>query len=76
MTGGGFGGSAIALVEADAVAHVASAVTDAFAARGLRAPGLLLAEPADAAGRDEPDQREGGEPAGPASGTRGAGDDA
>lgn len=76
MTGGGFGGSAIALVEADAVAHVASAVTGAFAARGLRAPGLLLAEPADAAGRDEPDHQEGGRAAGSAAATRGAGGDA
>ncbi|WP_019136560.1 galactokinase [Cellulomonas massiliensis] len=53
MTGGGFGGSAIALVEADAVDHVARAVSEAFAARGLREPGMLLAEPAAAAGRDE-----------------------
>ncbi|WP_421734557.1 galactokinase [Cellulomonas sp.] len=43
MTGGGFGGSAIALVGADQVDRVAQAVADAFAAEGLRAPAFLLA---------------------------------
>ncbi|MCC2320332.1 galactokinase [Cellulomonas xiejunii] len=43
MTGGGFGGSAIALVEAHTVQHVATAVTGAFAARGLAAPAFAVA---------------------------------
>lgn len=43
MTGGGFGGSAIALVAADEVDQVAQAVADAFAAEGLRAPAFLVA---------------------------------
>jgi galactokinase len=46
MTGGGFGGSAIALVEAGSVATVAQAVADAFADAGLRAPAFLVAIPA------------------------------
>ena len=51
MTGGGFGGSAIALVEVDAVDEVAAAVGDAFAAAGFRAPTVLVADAAAAAGR-------------------------
>lgn len=43
MTGGGFGGSAIALVRADAVDTVAAAVADAFAAAHLHAPAFLVA---------------------------------
>lgn len=43
MTGGGFGGSAIALVRADAVDAVATAVAAAFAAEGLHAPAFLVA---------------------------------
>ena len=43
MTGGGFGGSAIALVPADEVDAVAQAVADAFADAGLRAPAFLVA---------------------------------
>ena len=50
MTGGGFGGSAIALVGADDVDRVAQAVADAFAAEGLRAPAFLVATAAGAAG--------------------------
>jgi galactokinase len=38
MTGGGFGGSAIALVPTDGTAEVISAVTHAFADRGIGAP--------------------------------------
>jgi galactokinase len=38
MTGGGFGGSAIALVPVDGVEAVTSAVEAAFAANGFRAP--------------------------------------
>ena len=45
MTGGGFGGSAIALVRAGSEATVATTVAAAFAAEGLRAPEFLLALP-------------------------------
>jgi galactokinase len=40
MTGGGFGGSAIALVPFDRVADVRAAVAEAFAERGWPAPGF------------------------------------
>lgn len=43
MTGGGFGGSAIALVRAGEVEQVAAAVADAFAREDLRAPAFLVA---------------------------------
>jgi galactokinase len=43
MTGGGFGGSAIALVEQADVERVAAAVAEQFAAAGLTAPGFLVA---------------------------------
>ncbi|WP_278236671.1 galactokinase [Isoptericola sp. AK164] len=49
MTGGGFGGSAIALVRADQVDTVAAAVHEAFVAAGLTAPGFLLAPPSSPA---------------------------
>jgi galactokinase len=52
MTGGGFGGSAIALVASDAVKTVGERVQAAFAARGLTAPGLFTAVPSPGAGRD------------------------
>lgn len=45
MTGGGFGGSAIALVHRADVDAVAQAVADAFADAGLTAPAFLLAPP-------------------------------
>jgi galactokinase len=51
MTGAGFGGCALALVPADTVGLVTSAVTDAFAYRGLRAPSVFPAVPADGARR-------------------------
>jgi galactokinase len=51
MTGGGFGGSAIALVEADRAEAVAAAVAGAFAARGFTAPAFLVARAAGAASR-------------------------
>jgi len=38
LTGGGFGGSAIALVATNSIADVASAVTRAFANNGFHAP--------------------------------------
>ena len=49
MTGGGFGGSAIALVAADEVDRVAQAVADAFASQGLAAPAFLVATAASPA---------------------------
>ncbi|PZR54975.1 galactokinase [Xylanimonas oleitrophica] len=52
MTGGGFGGSTIALVRADAVEDVAAAVRAAFADAGLAAPAFLQAPPSASAGRD------------------------
>jgi galactokinase len=45
MTGGGFGGSAIALVNRADVDTVAQAVANAFAEAGLTAPAFLLAPP-------------------------------
>jgi galactokinase len=51
MTGGGFGGSAIALVPHDRVEAVEQAVASAFADRGWRAPGFLVAMPAGGAHR-------------------------
>ncbi|GGF34108.1 galactokinase [Marmoricola endophyticus] len=50
MTGGGFGGSAIALVRQDDVPDTARAITEAFAAQGYDAPGFLPA-PASAPAR-------------------------
>ncbi|MFJ2299853.1 galactokinase [Oerskovia paurometabola] len=50
MTGGGFGGSAIALVPADRADTVAEAVAAAFARAGLGAPGFLRAVPSAPAG--------------------------
>jgi galactokinase len=51
MTGGGFGGSAIALVEAAAVESVAATVAGAFAAQQLRSPMFLVAQACAAAAR-------------------------
>ena len=51
MTGGGFGGSALALVPEAAVDTVAVAVDDAFARQGWPAPGLLLTVPSGGARR-------------------------
>ncbi|MGK5531769.1 galactokinase [Streptomyces sp. URMC 129] len=51
MTGGGFGGSAIALVDADAAEATAGAVRNAFAAAGHHPPGIFEAIPAPGAGR-------------------------
>ena len=52
MTGGGFGGSAIALVAADRAVEVEAAVEAAFAARGFRAPQSFVVTASGAAGRD------------------------
>lgn len=51
MTGGGFGGSAIALVPTDRLAHVCAAVEDAFGARGWAPPQFLAAPAGPAAHR-------------------------
>ena len=51
MTGGGFGGSALALVRHEEAGRVADAVADAFAARGWGAPQVLEAVPSGPAGR-------------------------
>ena len=45
MTGGGFGGSAIALVPDERVQAVQAAVTTAFVARGWKRPEYIVAEP-------------------------------
>ncbi len=52
MVGGGFGGSAIALVHADGRAEVEAAVTAAFAARSFTAPRMFTAVPSAGAGQD------------------------
>ncbi|MER7446208.1 galactokinase [Microbacterium sp. NPDC097977] len=52
MTGGGFGGAAIALIEQDAVQQVTHAVTAAFAASGFTAPVIFTVTPAAGAHRD------------------------
>ncbi|WP_122260800.1 galactokinase [Ornithinimicrobium cerasi] len=51
MTGGGFGGSAIALVDREDVELVAGAVAEAFADEGLTEPHFLEAAPSRPAGR-------------------------
>jgi len=50
MTGGGFGGSAIALVEADAVDRTRHAITSAFRDAGLTEPDFVDAEPGEGYG--------------------------
>jgi galactokinase len=52
MTGGGFGGSAIALVAHNERDAIGDKVLAAFAERSLPAPGLFTAVPAAGAGRD------------------------
>lgn len=52
MTGGGFGGSTIALIEADQAQAVAEAIAAAFARRGFGAPEFFLALPSEGAGQD------------------------
>jgi galactokinase len=53
MTGGGFGGSAIALVRTDDTERVAAAVAAAFDAEDLGAPAFLRAVPSAPAGKVE-----------------------
>lgn len=52
MTGGGFGGAAIALVEADNVSSVMKVVEEAFVAQGLTAPHQFTVVPSQGARRD------------------------
>jgi galactokinase len=49
MTGGGFGGSAVALVDASSVDEVCASVDRAFGDQGFTPPTYLLAEPSGAA---------------------------
>ncbi|MFC8492842.1 galactokinase [Streptomyces sp. NPDC057235] len=51
MTGGGFGGSAVVLVETDRAEKVAAAVGEAFAPAGYAAPGVFPAVPSAGARR-------------------------
>jgi galactokinase len=52
MTGGGFGGAAIALIDSSKVADLKDAVTEAFKARGFAKPELFSVL-ADAGARRE-----------------------
>jgi len=52
MTGGGFGGSVVALVPSAAVEELGRAVSAAFAAKGLTAPVLRTVVPAEGARAD------------------------
>jgi len=52
MTGGGFGGAAIALVEQRTIGAVTEAITAAFTASGFAAPHVFAVSPADGAHRD------------------------
>jgi len=52
MTGGGFGGAAIALVPVGDIARIGAAVTDAFAVHGFGRPELFTVTAADGARRD------------------------
>ena len=52
MTGGGFGGSAIALVDTAALGDVEIAVRRAFDARGFAAPDTFAVRPSEGAGRE------------------------
>ena len=51
MVGGGFGGSVIVLTAVDRAERVRDAITDAYAARGWPAPGIIEAHPAPGARR-------------------------
>jgi galactokinase len=52
MTGGGFGGAAIALVDREARDRIATAVTAAFADAGFREPTVFTVHAAQGARRD------------------------
>ncbi|MEU1587155.1 galactokinase [Micromonospora sp. NPDC005710] len=51
MTGGGFGGCVLALIEADRADATAAAVTDAYAEHGFTAPGTVTVLPSPGATR-------------------------
>jgi galactokinase len=51
MTGGGFGGSALALVESSETGPVSTAILDAFASSGFATPAFIAAEPGEGYGR-------------------------
>ena len=53
MTGGGFGGSAIALVPTGERAAIAAAVTEAFAGAGFGAPHIFVVSPSQGARREK-----------------------
>ena len=53
MTGGGFGGCAITLVNSDQVEATARAVVDAFNKAGFNRPRFLSVSPSPAAGKVE-----------------------
>jgi len=53
MTGGGFGGAAIALTPRALIPAVTAAVTAAFAARGFAVPDLFVVRAADGAAREQ-----------------------
>jgi galactokinase len=52
MTGGGFGGSAIALVPSASISRVVGSVADAFAEHGFGPPDVFSVTPSGGAGRD------------------------
>nr|WP_093944272.1 galactokinase [Actinoalloteichus hoggarensis] len=54
MTGGGFGGSAIALIRSAAQAEIEESIIAAFDERGLAHPRFFMALPSAGAGREEP----------------------
>ena len=51
MTGGGFGGSAIALVDRECLEETAQAVAQAYSEHGLGAPAFIVAVPSAPAGK-------------------------
>ena len=52
MTGGGFGGSAIALVPSDAISRVQVAIDGAFAESGYQQPTMFTVTPSEGAKRE------------------------
>ncbi len=56
MTGGGFGGAAIALVPKELLSHVQVAVDGAFAEHGYRQPDTFVVNAADGATREDIDR--------------------
>lgn len=53
MTGGGFGGSSIALVPSSAVAEISAAIQRALAQAGMREPTIFTVTPSQGARRDK-----------------------